>query len=225
MDCLDKAAARAGLSRGSGPDVKSSVRLIGSDEASCRFDEEAEGLWATDYVRATCQILPANSSVKVLGAMIGPSVDRNRLFRDRVSKLTELRNDLADIGDACVELTLVRLCANVSKVAHSHRAHSCDVCPDVFDECDSGTSEFESVLGGELLQHSLDQSAVGLGRGGLGLRRAATLAALSHLASIVESRPFVVHLLSLAQDAGIPLDGAAGILDSMVLEAKAFGSL
>ena len=45
--CLDKAAAAAGLSRGSGDDVKSTVRLVGSDEAISSFLETQEENWVS----------------------------------------------------------------------------------------------------------------------------------------------------------------------------------
>ena len=48
VQCLDKAAAAAVATRGSGAQVKSSVRIIGSDTALLTLEEELEENWITD---------------------------------------------------------------------------------------------------------------------------------------------------------------------------------
>ena len=71
LRCLDRAAALAGLSRGAGRDVKSTVRLIGEATAIANFHEVQEENWITDKIRDTCQILESNCTIEVLGTTIG----------------------------------------------------------------------------------------------------------------------------------------------------------
>ena len=40
LECLDRAAAKAGFTRGSGREVKSTVRLIGDDATIFMFQEQ-----------------------------------------------------------------------------------------------------------------------------------------------------------------------------------------
>ena len=79
----------------------------------------------TNRIRDTCQILPHNSKIEVLGTLIGTPKGRDDFFEGRLNKLQALREDLADNEDAGIELLLARLCANITKVAHLLRAHGC----------------------------------------------------------------------------------------------------
>ena len=76
------------------------------------------------------------------------------------------------------------------------------------------------VLSGDLHKKGLEQVALGLSYGGLGFRKADILAAPSHLASLVEARPCVAHLVNLASEAGIELPGACSIYESSVTRAQ-----
>ena len=97
LRCLDRAAAMAGLSRGTGHDVKSTVRLIGAPAAISIFHETQEENWITDKIRDTCQILEPNCSIEVLGTVIGSQQDRDNAFALRIGKLQILREDLPEI--------------------------------------------------------------------------------------------------------------------------------
>ena len=44
LECLDRAVAEAGLTRGTGADVKSSVRLVGDGTALLAFEENESRL-------------------------------------------------------------------------------------------------------------------------------------------------------------------------------------
>ena len=106
-------------------------------------------------------------------------------------------------------------CANTTKVIHLLRAHGCHLDLQLLKQFDDSTAAFISrVLGGDLHEQALEQAALGLNQGGLGFRKAEMLAAPAHLASLVEARPCVAHLLRLASEAGIDLPGAAAIYDS-----------
>ena len=70
LRCLDRAAAAAGLSRGAGRDVKSTVRLIGETTAIANFHEMQEESWITDKIRDTCQILEPTVPSKYLARLL-----------------------------------------------------------------------------------------------------------------------------------------------------------
>ena len=108
----------ARFSRGTGREVKSTVRLIGDAAAIVSFHEHQEESWITNRIRDTCQILAPNSKIDALGITIGIRKDRDDSFEERINKLHALRGDLADIEDAGIELLLGRLCANTTKVLH-----------------------------------------------------------------------------------------------------------
>ena len=221
LRCLDRAAALAGLSRGTGHDVKSTVRCIGASIAVCIFHETQEENWITDKIRDTCQILEPNCSIEVLGTVIGSQQDRDNAFAMRLGKLQTLREDLADIEDAGIELLLGRLCASTTKVTHLLRAHGCHLSQQLLDKFDDLAATFVGrVLGGDLHEKAIAQASLGLNFGGLGFRKAEKLAAPSHLASLIEARPCVAHLIILASEAGISLPSAQHIFESNVMRAR-----
>ena len=76
------------------------------------------------------------------------------------------------------------------------------------------------VLGGDLHDKALEQASLGLNYGGLGSRKADILAAPSHLASLVEARPCVAHLIIMANEARINLPSARSIFESNVIHAQ-----
>ena len=88
LRCLDRAAALAGISRGTGHDVKSTVRFIGAPTALSNFHETQEENWITDNTnRDTCQILEPNCSIEVLGTVIGSQQDRDNAFATRLCNM------------------------------------------------------------------------------------------------------------------------------------------
>ena len=173
LRCLDKAAGNAGLSRGQGDDIKSTVRLVCSDEAIARFQSEQEENWVTTYVSGTCKVLAPNAPVEVLGTVLGTQQDRDNAFAARLTKLQTLREDLADVESAGVELLLGRLCANTTKVTHLLRAHGTFLSKDLLNRFDDVTAQFiERVLGGDLHGKAIEQVMLGMNFGGLGFRKA-----------------------------------------------------
>ena len=67
---------------------------------------------------------------------------------------------------------------------------------------------------------AMGQASLGLNYGGLGFRKAENLAAPSHLASLIEARPCVAHLIILASEVGINLPLAQPIYESKVTGAR-----
>ena len=94
----------------------------------------------------------------MLGAIIGLPEDRDDYFEERLNKLQALREDLADIDDAGVELLLGRLCANTKKVSHLLRARCCQIRPQLLNRFDESTATFVAqVLGGDLQKKRLNK--------------------------------------------------------------------
>ena len=220
LRCLDKAAIGAGLSRGHGEDIKSIVRLVGSEEAIAHFQTTQEENWVTTHVSDTCKILAPNSPVEVLGTVLGTQQDRDNALAARLNKVQILREDLADVESAGVELLLGRLCANTTKVTHLLRAHGCFLSKDLLDRFDDLTAPFiERFLGGDLHEKAIEQAMLGMNFGGLGFRKAEILAAPAHLASLIEARPCVEFLINLAAEAGVLLPTALTVFDSTIVRA------
>jgi hypothetical protein len=67
---------------------------------------------------------------------------------------------------------------------------------------------------------AIEQASRCLNFGGLGFRKLENVSAPSHLASLIEARPCVAHLITLANEAGINLPSAQHIYESNVLRAR-----
>ena len=120
--------------------------------------------------------------------MIRSPKDRDDFFEERFNKLQALLEDLAD--DAGIELLLGRLCADTTKISNLLRADGCHISPQLLSRFDESTATFVGrVLGCDLHTKAMEQATLGLNYGGFGFRKAAILAAPSHLASLVEARP------------------------------------
>jgi len=216
LECLDAAAAKAGATRGEGSDVKSTVKLVGHPEALASFSED----WITDSTRRTCKVGEPNSPEEVLGAMLGPQEARDEHFQSRVQKTKELQETIPEVADPATELTLGRLCANVSRVTHLLRVSGTMLSERVLLEHDDASATFVArALGGDLPAHSDSQAALGLKQGGLGFRQAASLAVPAALASMVEARPFVKRLFTAMGEAGVALDRPMARFDCKIREA------
>ena len=91
---------------------------------------------------------------------------------------------------------IYRICADVSRVSHLLRVDGASLAEEALFDYDAAMGSFvDWTLGGDLPPHALDQAALGVSQGGLGFRRAAGLAGPAFVASRVEARPFVSHLL------------------------------
>ena len=210
LECLDTVAARAGATRGEGVDVKSSVRLIGHPDALAAFD----GDWATERVQRTCKIGVPNADCEVLGAAAGAPAASAALFEARTAALRELHGALAEVNDPAAELTMGRLCADVSRVTHLLRAAGPELDHELLGEHDEILDNFVArTLGGDLPRSSLDQAALGASEGGLGFRRAVGLALPAFVASRIEARPFVQRLFDAMAAEGVEVPRALALYD------------
>ena len=216
LDCLDAAAAKVGATRGEGPDVKSLARLVGHPDALDSFDEA----WLTDKVRRTCQIGEPNSPIEVLGAMLGPAHARELQFQSRVHKSRDLHDALAEVADPAAELTLGRLCANVSRVNRLLRVSGTMFSEGALAEHDDASDLFVArTLGGDLPSHAAAQAAMSVKVGGLGFKHAADLAVPATLASLIEARPLVARLFEAMASAGVAVPEPMAVYDVQIERA------
>jgi hypothetical protein len=215
---LDAALARAGATRGSLPDAKTIARLVGHPEALLAHAADPRNAeWATDHVRATCHIGEPNCDVEVLGAVVGTAAGREAQFHAKVNKLSELHDALCTLAEAPVEMVLGRLCADVSKVNYLLRLAGASLSPEVVSCHDSEQRRFlGTLLGGGLHDMAFAQAALGVRDGGLGFRTAALTREVAAIASRVEARSFVQHLLGDMSAAGVVIPGCMTLFDEQL---------
>ena len=101
------------------------------------------------------------------------------------------------MDDPRVELALLRVSANVSRITHLLRAAGPDIDVSLLDAFDAGQRvALGSLLGGSLSERVWLQASGAAAEGGLGLRSARELQYPAFLASRAEARPLVEDLTS-----------------------------
>ncbi len=221
LGAIDASVGQSGGTRGSGPDVKTVVRLVGHPDALEAFEASEEAAsWITPRMQHTCRFEPPNSPIEVLGSVIGSSEARDAQFKQKIDKLSSLHAAIGQLEDPQIELSLGRISSGVSRVVHLLRTNGRFLSPDVVAEQDNHQSRFLShVLAGDLSEAALNQAAAGVQHGGLGMRRASQLQSLAFAASRIEVRPFVARLYAEMADAGIAIPGCLELYDRQTTEA------
>ena len=221
LHALDAEAALVGAKRGTGVDVKSKVRILGSDSDVERIGDD----WATDYVRETCAVQPPNANVEVLGALITDSEPHLTSHFNKTAAAAGLtQGAIHSIGDVATELVLTRRCADVCKVTHLLRASGPSIAAEALTSYDAQLKHsLEAVLGSPLDDESFLQASAGVQEGGLGFRQAHGLAHLCFVASRVECRAAAVALASSFSQSGLIPETFADLFDGEV--AVALGKL
>ena len=216
LETLDAEAARAGCTRGSGADVKSSVTLIGHPDAIADYEAE----WVTDRIRDTCKLREPNAPTEVLGAILGSNDESAEQFDAQLRKLRLLHDALEPLADPAIELTLGRACADLCKTVHLLRIHG-DILHErgVHEHDDIQRDYVARVLGGDLQPEASRMAEMGVRDGGLGYRRADDHAQPAFVASRTETRPYVDHIFRGMADAGIPVDQCMVRYDAQVAAA------
>lgn len=216
LETLDAEAARAGCTRGSGADVKSSVTLIGHPDAIADYEAE----WVTDRIRDTCKLREPNAPTEVLGAILGSNDESVEQFDVQLRKLRLLHDALEPLADPAIELTLGRACADLCKTVHLLRIHG-DILHErgVHEHDDIQRDYVARVLGGDLQPEASRMAEMGVRDGGLGYRRADDHAQPAFVASRTETRPYVDHIFRGMADAGIPVDQCMVRYDAQVAAA------
>ena len=180
---LDTEAAHVGASRAVGPDAKSLARLLGPPDLVSNYPS-----WETEYI--------LNSTTKerareyhVLGIDFGTD-DRSTTsqFNAAAIKISSLHTSISCLGDTACELVLLRKCADVCKVVHLLRAVGPDIQREALGKYDALLAATLQRCVGPLDEYSLKQASLGVGEGGLGMRRSIDLAIPAFVASRTESR-------------------------------------
>ena len=218
LRALDVGLAKAGCTRGAMHGAKSSVALVGHIDALAALD----GSWLTPYIRDTCKVREPNSSVEVLGSVVGANEDVLAQFEQRVKSTEEVHNAIEELCDPAMELTLGRSCADLARVSHLLRTSGDIIAEGPVGDHDLMQQAFvQRVLGGELDGPALSQASLGLRAGGLGFRMAADAAIAAFVASRVEAKPLVSHIFKGMADEGLPVDAARARYESELAAARA----
>ena len=204
LRALDVELERIGATRGSGPDVKSTARLLSSGTAVTSTLE-----WATAYVRDTCKVRGAAEPLEVLGIRFGePATEQ---LHEAMAKMEAVHGALGLLEDAGVELTLARNCADVCRLVHQLRARGPDVPVAALQAADATLNTMlGDIVGSPVPAHCMQQASLGVKAGGLGLRRATSPAIPAYVAARTDARPIVETLMETMP---AEWDASASILD------------
>ena len=199
LQAFDAALESIGGTRVAGDEVKSEAKLIGPQD-----DVETEGAaWRTGIVEDTCIL---RNSMPGATKVLGVDLDGSHLgdqIKAALDKTADICQKLGATHDTPVELALLRMCANVSRLTHLLRAagpelRSADM--DLFDE--SQRTALDRLLGCELSDTSYLRATQAAKDGGLGLRKASDLRPPAFLASRADAKG-LAELLTLTMPNGI----------------------
>ena len=218
---IDEAVSKSGGSRGSGPDVKTIVRLVGHRDALLAWGASPESTtWITDRMRNTARISAPNSPIEVLGSVVGSAEARSDQFTGTVAKLGSLHQSIGQLNAPQTELALGRVSGGVARVVHLLRTNGNILPSDVVSEQDQCQADFLShILAGELSNYALRQATAGVQQGGLGMRTASQLRSLAFVASRNGVRPFVANIFGAMAEAGVRIRGCLGLYDQQTAAA------
>ncbi len=189
LRALDKGVATFGGTRGKIADgnAKSSARLLCPPSRRQEF-----GGWDKPYVRMSVEVIDSDGPNKALGAPFGGLDHLHAVVKDAVDKTANSRAAIVNIDHAATELVLTRQCADVAKLTYHMRINGDRISPSLLAAFDGDLRvAIETILGGDLPDHSWWQAALGVCKGGLGLRQAQQVALAAFVASRVSSRPQV----------------------------------
>ena len=172
LHAIDEAVAKSGGTRGSGPNVKTVVRLVSHPDALAAFEGSPEaGTWITDRVQHTARIAPPNSAVEVLGSVVGSTDARAAQFQQAVDKVSSLHGSIGQLDAPQTELTLGRVSGGVARVTHLLRTNGYYISPECVSAQDQCQTAFLShILAGDLSESAAKQAMACVQQGGLGMR-------------------------------------------------------
>ena len=196
---VDQAIAELGGHRATGDECKSHARLLCTPQFAADNPD-----WASPYVRRTCVVGRATDAPKVLGVHLGGAEVCNADMDKVCSKVAVAREKIQDLNSPAAELTLQRVCLNVSKASYLLRCNGDRIADDRLCRFDRGMAEgLESALWEPLADDSWIQASIAVDAGGLGMREAQGVALPSFLASRVAARPLVNEMARHTMEAGI----------------------
>jgi hypothetical protein len=203
LAALDAVGSAAGLQRSS---TKSSFRPTSPHPAP-------------PYTSLSSSIEDWSAPPKFLGLSLR---DLASQFADRTSRVATLHSELRQLDDPAVELVLITQTADLNRITHILRAVGPFIaqsdaglppgrrlCGGLSEDSiarfdDAMRSAVAQVARGPVDDAAAQQAAWGTKAGGLGLRSATSSALPSHVASLVETRPYVDWLDTQAELLGIP---------------------
>ena len=179
--------------------------------------------WDTAHVQTTCKVLAPEGPTQALGAPFGSPAALDEQVAAVLRKARGTRLALLEVGHAATELLLTRLCADVSKLSYQLRLNGDRVRSERLQAFDHDLREaVQLVAGGDLPDVAWAQCALGVKRGGLGMRTATQVSLAAFVASRVCSRPHVREMATHLTEQGL---GDAGVImaayDSRTDEAAA----
>ena len=188
---FDDAIAKIGVTRGSGPEVKSEAKLV------CKPGEEQQyGEWATAYVRDTCKNPRRQQCQRVPWSGGWPP---RPCFR-----VNAKRQAIASLNHPAAELVLTRTCADVCNITYWMRCYGDRVPAETCEQFDLQLRRsLEDTLGGGLHDAAWWQATLGVKNSGLGLRTAHDSCLPAFIGSRVSARPLVESMLQQLQAAGL----------------------
>ena len=200
LQSVDAAIAALGGQRKRGSECKSHARLLCTREFAASHPN-----WASPYVQATCIVEDGLLSPKVLGVHVG-SNEACAADLDRVcAKTAAAREGIQELNAPCAEVTLERVCLNVSKAAFLLRCQGDRLDASILGKFDRGmASGLESALWGSLPDDSWHHATLAVDAGGLGMREAQAIALPAFLARVA-ARPLVAEMAAHTEAAGICL--------------------
>ena len=192
---FDSELAKRGASRGVGDDLKSTCRIVCPDKDVAYWSNPANQGWITDYIRATFKILPPNTPVEYLGAMVGGAPEATKSMKQAMARTSAKRDGINSLQHAASELILLRRVSDVANINFWLRCQGDRMCPDTTIAFDNELrAAVEIALGGGIPDNSWWQAELPVDKGGLGMRQAAQTGAAAFLASRAASRAMVDDL-------------------------------
>ena len=163
--------------------------VAGTAKSSCRLlcpdnQRHLHAGWDTEYVRTTCKVLPPEGPTLALGAPFGGPAALDTQVSAVLRKARDTRLALLEVGHAATELLLTRLCADVSKLSYQLRLNGDRIRDERLQAFDHDLREaVQLVAGGDLPDTAWEQCALGVKKGGLGLRTATQVSFAAFVAS------------------------------------------
>ena len=199
LKSLDQAISDLGGFRKTGAECKSHARLVCTPEFAAQHSD-----WASEYISSSCVVGCCTTSPKVLGAHVDDHRAINADMDAVTSKVASTRDYVESLNCPIAELTLQRVCLNLSKASYILRCNGDCLESSTLSKFDSGmASGVESALWGPLPADSWIQATLAVECGGLGLREATNVALPAFLASRTVSRPLVAEMASRCEQAGL----------------------
>ena len=196
---VDKAIADLGGHRATGAECKTHARLLCTPQVAADNPE-----WASPYIKATCIVTGCAEAPKVLGVRLGAATVSDEDMEKVCVKVATTRDKIEELNSPAAELTLQRVCLNVSKASYLLRCSGDRIADDKLCLFDKGMAAgLESALWEPLSDDAWVQATMAVDAGGLGMREARNVALPAFLASRVAARPLVAEMATHTEEAGV----------------------